>query len=143
VGHGKIEIFLNDKGNVKNAYFQIPELRGFEQFCIGRPAEEMPKITSRICGVCPTAHHTASTKTLDDLYKIKPTETAVKIRKLIYNSFMLEDHFLHFFFLGGPDFIVGPKAEKAGRNILRVINKLGLEIGGKVILKQEGNFTVS
>ncbi len=132
-GHGKIEIFLNDEGNVKNAYFQIPELRGFEQFCIGRPAEEMPRITSRICGVCPTAHHTASTKTLDDLYRVKPTETAVKIRKLIYNSFMLEDHLLHFFFLGGPDFIVGPKSEKAGRNILGIINKVGLEIVGKVI----------
>ena len=132
-GHGKIEIFLNDDGNVENAYFQIPELRGFEQFCIGRPAEEMPRITSRICGVCPTAHHTASTKTLDDLYKVKPTETAVKIRKLIYNSFMLEDHLLHFFFLGSPDFIVGPKAEKTGRNILGVINKVGLEIGGKII----------
>ncbi len=52
-GHGKIEIFLNDAGNVENAYFQVPELRGFEKFCEGRPVEEMPDITSRICGVCP------------------------------------------------------------------------------------------
>ena len=37
-GHGKIEIFLNDEGNVENAYLQIPELRGFEQFSVGRPA---------------------------------------------------------------------------------------------------------
>jgi len=29
-GHGKIKIFLNDAGNVENAYFQVPELRGFE-----------------------------------------------------------------------------------------------------------------
>ena len=27
-GHGKIEIFLNDEGNVANAYWQVPELRG-------------------------------------------------------------------------------------------------------------------
>ncbi len=32
-GHGKIEIFLNDDGDVANTYFQIPELRGFERFC--------------------------------------------------------------------------------------------------------------
>ncbi|MHA1691188.1 MAG: Ni/Fe hydrogenase subunit alpha, partial [Candidatus Heimdallarchaeaceae archaeon] len=56
-GHGKITIFLNDSGNVENAYLQVPELRGFERFCIGRLAEEMPRITPRICGVCPSAHH--------------------------------------------------------------------------------------
>lgn len=31
-GHGKIEIFLNEEGDVANTYFQIPELRGFERF---------------------------------------------------------------------------------------------------------------
>ncbi|MEE8639014.1 MAG: hypothetical protein V3T41_01260 [bacterium] len=50
-GHGKIAIFLDDAGDVANAYLQIPELRGFEQFCVGRPVEEVPRITPRICGV--------------------------------------------------------------------------------------------
>jgi F420-non-reducing hydrogenase large subunit len=50
-GHGKIEIFLNDDGDVANAYLQIPELRGFEKFCEGRAVEEMPRIVPRICGV--------------------------------------------------------------------------------------------
>lgn len=132
-GHGKIEIFLDDSGNVKNAYLQIPELRGFERFCVGRPAEEMPRITQRICGVCPTAHHMASTKALDDLWKVDPPLSAKKIRELFYSIFMLEDHTLHFYYLGGPDFVVGPKAPKADRNILGVLAKVGLEIGGKVI----------
>ncbi len=132
-GHGKIEIFLDDNGDVKQAYFQIPELRGFEQFCVGRPAEEMPRITPRICGVCPTAHHMASTKTLDDLFKVEPTPTAKKLRELLYNIFTLEDHTLHFFYLGGPDFVVGPQAPAGERNILGVLGKVGLEIGGKVI----------
>jgi F420-non-reducing hydrogenase large subunit len=52
-GHGKIEIFLNEDGNVDNKYFQIPELLGFERFCVGRPVEVMPLLTNRICGVCP------------------------------------------------------------------------------------------
>ncbi|MFH1415188.1 MAG: Ni/Fe hydrogenase subunit alpha [Elusimicrobiota bacterium] len=132
-GHGKIEIFLNDEGNVDRAYFQVPELRGFEVFSIGRPAEEMPRITPKICGVCPTAHHMASAKALDDLYNIEPTETAKKIRELIYSAFMMEDHTLHFYFLGGPDFIVGPQAPAAERNILGVIGKVGKETAGKVI----------
>lgn len=132
-GHGVIDIFLNDEGNVERAMMRIPEFRGFEKFCEGRPAEEMPRITQRICGVCPTAHHMASTKTLDDLFKVEPTPAAKKIRELIYSAFMVEDHFLHFFFLGGPDFVVGPQAPAAERNILGVIGKVGLEIAGKVI----------
>ncbi|MGB9521818.1 MAG: Ni/Fe hydrogenase subunit alpha, partial [Anaerolineales bacterium] len=51
-GHGKIDIFLDDNGNVANSYFQIPELRGFERFCVGRQVEEIPILTNRICGVC-------------------------------------------------------------------------------------------
>jgi len=48
------------------------------------PREEMPQITSLICGVCPTAHHMAATKALDDLYKVEPTPAARKIRELVY-----------------------------------------------------------
>jgi F420-non-reducing hydrogenase large subunit len=132
-GHGKIEIFLDDKGDVEKAYLQIPELRGFEVFSVGRPAEEMPRITPKICGVCPTTHHICSTKALDDLFNVEPTPVAKKLRELMYSAFMLEDHMLHFFFLGGPDFVVGPSAPPAERNILGVIAKVGLEIAGKVI----------
>jgi F420-non-reducing hydrogenase large subunit len=132
-GHGKIDILLDDKGDVEKAYYQIPELRGFEIFCKGRPAEEMPQITSRICGVCPTAHHMAGTKALDSLYNIEPTVTGRKLRELVYNLFMLEDHALHVYVLGGPDFIVGPDAPKAKRNVLGVIEKVGIDAGKKVI----------
>jgi len=132
-GHGKIDIYLDGKGNVERAYLQVPELRGFEVFCLGRPAEDMPQITSRICGVCPTAHHMAATKTLDDLYQVEPTSAGRKIRELVYNTFMLEDHALHVFILGGPDFIVGPDAPPEQRNIVGVIGKVGIEAGKRVI----------
>jgi len=136
-GHGKIEIFLNDLGDVERAILQVPELRGFEQFAVGRPVEEMPRITPRICGVCPTAHHMAATKAVDAVFHVEPTPTARKLRELIYNAFFMEDHTLHFFFLGGPDFVVGPQAPAAERNILGVIGKVGLEIGGRVIRIRE------
>ena len=132
-GHGKITIFLDEQGDVSRAYLQIPELRGFENFLVGRQAEDAPQITSRICGVCPTAHHMAATKALDDLCRVEPPEVAKKIREMVYNVFMLEDHALHLFFLGGPDFVVGPTAPKADRNVLGVIQKAGLEIGKQVI----------
>jgi len=132
-GHGKIEIFLDEQGQVERAYFQVPELRGFEKFAQGRLAEDMPQITSRICGVCPTAHHMASTKALDSLYQVTPPPAARKIRELVYATFFLEDHALHFYFLGGPDFVVGPGAPASERNVLGVIAKVGVETGRKVI----------
>ena len=132
-GHGKIDIFLNDDGEVANTYFQIPELRGFEQFCVGRPVEEMPRITTRICGVCPEAHHMASAKACDAVFHVEIPPTAKKLRELLNNVFFAGDHTTHFYALGGPDFVVGPDAPKAQRNILGVIAKVGLEVGGKVI----------
>ncbi len=132
-GHGKVDIFLDAQGQVERAYFQVPELRGFEKFAQGRPAEDMPQITSRICGVCPTAHHMASTKALDALYRVTPPPAGRKIRELVYSTFMVEDHALHFYFLGGPDFVVGPTAPAAERNVLGVIARVGVEVGQKVI----------
>ena len=138
-GHGKITIFLNEDGSVANAYLQIPELRGFEKFCEGRPAEDMPQITQRICGVCPEAHHMAATKALDELFHVEPTSTAKKLRELLYSAFFVTDHTTHFYILAAPDFIMGPDAPPAERNILGVIAKVGLELGGAVINTRKQN----
>lgn len=132
-GHGKISIFLDDAGNVADAYLQIPELRGFEKFCVGRPVEEMPRITTRICGVCPEAHMMASAKTCDAVYHIDLPRTARMLRELLYVIFFVTDHATHFYALGAPDFVMGPDAPAAQRNILGVIHKVGVEIGRKVI----------
>ncbi len=141
-GHGKIEIFLDKKGNVENAYLQIPELRGFEQFSIGRPAEEMPRITNRICGVCPEAHHMAATKALDALFDVEPPSVVKKLRELFYTSFYVTDHTVHFYALGGPDFVLGPDSNPAERNILGVIHKVGVDIGKQVIECRKRNHEV-
>jgi len=132
-GHGRIDIFLNDEGDVANAYFQVPELRGFEDFCVGRLAEEMPVITNRICGVCPEAHHIAATKALDALFGADPPSAAKKLRELMYSAFFVADHTTHFYAMGGPDFIMGPDAPPAERNLLGVIRKVGLDVGRQVI----------
>ncbi|MGQ9599979.1 MAG: Ni/Fe hydrogenase subunit alpha [Anaerolineae bacterium] len=132
-GHGKIDIFLDDEGNVANAYLLIPELRGFEKFAEGRPVEEMPRITPRICGVCPEAHHMASAKACDAVYHVEVPAAGKKLRELLYSAFFVADHATHFYILAGPDFVLGPDAPVAERNILGLIHKVGLEIGGRVI----------
>jgi F420-non-reducing hydrogenase large subunit len=142
-GHGKIDIFLTEEGEVANAYLQVPELRGFEQFCVDRPAEDMPNITNRICGVCPEAHHMASTKALDALFHVDPPPTAKKLRELFYSIFYATDHTTHFYALGGPDFVMGPDAPVAERNILGVIKKVGMDIAGKVLkMRHDGHHLI-
>ena len=133
-GHAKIEIFMDDKGDVEDAYFQIVELRGFEEFCKGRPAEEMPRLVTRLCGVCPWAHHIASSKATDRVFGVEPPPAGKKLRELGYCAHMLESHLEHIYALGpAPDFIVGPTADPMKRNLFGVIEKVGLEIGKKVI----------
>jgi F420-non-reducing hydrogenase large subunit len=132
-GHGKIEIFLKDDGEVENVYFQVPELRGFEKFCEGRPVEELSQIVTKICGVCPGCHHMASGKAADAVYGVEPPPTAKKIRELFYMAHFIHSHIAHFYALAAPDFVCGPTAPASERNILGVINKVGIEIGTEVI----------
>ncbi len=141
-GHGKIEIFLDEEGNVENTFFQIPELRGFEQFVVGRQVEEMPLLTNRICGVCPEAHHMAAAKAIDAVYHVDPPPAAKKLRELLYSAFYVTDHTTHFYALAGPDFVIGPDAPISERNILGVIRKVGLEIGSKVIQARKNGHAV-
>lgn len=132
-GHGRIEIFLNDTGEVEDVFFQVPELRGFEKFCQGRPVWELAAIVPRICGVCPGAHHMASGKAIDAVYQVDPPPAARKLRELFYCAHFIHSHMAHFYALAAPDFVVGPKASPGERSILGVIKKVGLEMGSAVI----------
>ena len=134
-GHGKIELFLDDAGEVGEVYFQVPELRGFERFCIGRPVHELARIVPKICGVCPSAHHLAAGKAIDAVYHVDPPPAAKKLRELLYSAFYVTDHTTHFFALGGPDFIVGPDAPPSERNLLGVNGAVPGPKGGLVMIQ--------
>jgi hypothetical protein len=54
-GHAKITIQLDDQGHAAGTEFHVTQVRGFERFTEGRPFYEMPGITARICGICPSA----------------------------------------------------------------------------------------
>jgi F420-non-reducing hydrogenase large subunit len=135
-GHGKIDILLDDDGNVADAYLQVVELRGFERFCQGRPVEELPRITPKICGVCPGAHHMASAKACDAVYGVTIPPVARKLRELYLNAHIVHSHLLHFFALAAPDFLVGPNAPAEKRNLLGLVEEVGLDLGGKVLVNR-------
>ena len=98
-GHAKIQIQLDDAGNVADTSVNVVELRGFERFCIGRPVEELPRIVCRICGVCPWAHHMASAKANDAVFGADIPSAAKKIREAAYMAHFIHSHVLHTFYV--------------------------------------------
>ena len=120
-GHAKVTIQLDDAGNVDTARVNVIELRGFERFCIGRPVEDMPRITPRICGVCPWSHHLAAAKACDAVFGVKPPPAGAKLRELCNSIAYMEEHILHFYFLAGADFLLGPSADYSVRNVIGIL----------------------
>ena len=131
-GHAKVVIELNDEGNVAEARMQTVELRGFEKFCIGRPVEEMPRIVTSICGVCPWSHHLASAKANDAVFGVTPPPTGIMLRDLCNSVAYTEEHILHFYFLAGADFVMGPDADYSVRNVFGIA-QANPELGARVV----------
>ena len=101
-GHARVEMEVQD-GRVVSAQFQAIELRGFRYFMQGTPAEQMPVIVPRICGVCSTAHHGASVKALEDIYEVNPPDLAKEIRELLLLGQLIQNQATSMFIFTMPD----------------------------------------
>ncbi|UCC96738.1 MAG: Ni/Fe hydrogenase subunit alpha [Phycisphaerales bacterium] len=131
-GHAKVTINLDDDGNVADTFVNVVELRGFEKFCIGRPVEELPRIVTSICGVCPWSHHLASAKANDAVFGVTPPPAGRKLRQLCNAVAYTEEHILHFFFLSGADYVMGPDSDYSVRNVIGIA-QANPEIGKQVV----------
>ena len=101
-GHAQVAIQVQG-GKVVSANLQAVEFRGFSHFVQGAPAEQMPVITPRICGVCSTAHHVASVKALEDAYRIVPPPLALRIRELLLLGQVIQNQATSLFIFTMPD----------------------------------------
>jgi len=105
-GHLSIEAIVDD-GVVKEANSAGTLFRGFEIILQGRDPRDANRLTQRICGVCPTAHATASALCLDEAFGLtdKIPNNAKLIRNLIFGSNFLQSHILHFYHLAALDYV--------------------------------------
>jgi len=101
-GHARVEMEVQD-GQVVSAQFQAIEMRGFRYFVLGTPAEQMPVIVPRICGVCSTAHHVASVKALEDVFDVTPPKLAQEIRELLLLGQLIQNQATSLFIFTMPD----------------------------------------
>jgi NAD-reducing hydrogenase large subunit len=121
-GHGKITITVDDAGQVTDARLQVTQFRGFEKFCEGRPFTEMPSLTERICGICPISHSLASAKACDAILGVRVPAVGTKLRRLLNCGEFIQSHALSFFYLSGPDLLLGMDADPMRRNIIGMLD---------------------
>ncbi|WP_022668938.1 Ni/Fe hydrogenase subunit alpha [Desulfospira joergensenii] len=119
-GHANIKIELNDQGEVEKATTHFNSIRGFEKYVQGKPAEEVTRIVTRICGICPWHHHLASTKAVDACFQAEVPRAGHILRECMQNMAHINDKILHFYFLAAPDFVLGPDADYKVRNVIGI-----------------------
>lgn len=110
-GHLRVDVDIDTVNGVQ----QVVEaqstgtlFRGFEKVLEGRDPRDAAIITSRICGVCPTAHAMTAALLLDAAMGVTPPDTGRLLRNLVHASCFVESTILHFYLLSLPDFIRGP-----------------------------------
>lgn len=122
-GHLKMEAVV-ENGTVKEARSSGTLFRGLELILRGRDPRDAARITQRICGVCPTAHATASCLALDDAFGIEEIPANGRIiRNLISGANFIQSHTLHFYHLAALDYVDPTKlADYEGKDpVLRSI----------------------
>src|SRR5689334_25063160 len=104
-GEGALHIRLRGDAieDVQLNIYEPPRL--FEALLRGRPLEDVPDITARICGICPVAYQMSSVHALERALGIVITPEIRRLRRLLYCGEWIESHALHMFLLHAPDFL--------------------------------------
>lgn len=142
-GEGGVTIRLQDNSieDVQLNIFEPPRL--FEALLRGRPLEDTPDITARICGICPVAYQMSSVHALEAALGIRITPEIRQMRRLLYCGEWIESHALHIHLLHAPDFFGAssgielaqrfPEEIKRGIELKKFGNRLLEVLGGRAI----------
>jgi coenzyme F420-reducing hydrogenase alpha subunit len=154
-GHASLTIKV-EKGVVKEVdLFSEEGARFFEGLVVGRNYDDTVEMTSRICGICSTAHITAALKALERAMDVKPSKSSMLMRELLAIGERIRSHATHLYFLALPDYLgyesalaMAPKFKKEisdaldlmklGNSIIEVfggrqIHPVGAVIGGMTL----------
>ncbi|TFG12774.1 MAG: hypothetical protein EU535_05825 [Promethearchaeota archaeon] len=105
-GHGNVNLYLNNQHDeISHVDFEIRAYRGFENILIGKKLVDIPKIASRICGLCHASQSIVSCKTIESIYDLEPSDRTVLLRKILLAGELIKSHSMHFFFQAFPDLL--------------------------------------
>ena len=132
-GHGAIEI-VEENGKYR-AFVKIFEgPRFYEYLVVGQNFINIPRIVSRICGICYVSHRTASARAVEDAFGAKVPEEIELLRKLANVGAFFESHGLHIYFLALPDYFGYPSLLNMVKDYPNLVDRgfaiknLGVEI---------------
>lgn len=134
VEHGKLT--LCELGSIEGS-------RYFEGLLRGRRYTDAPEITSRICGICSSAHGVASVTAMERALGITPSKQTVTLRELQTIGERIRSHATHLYFLALPDYVgyesaieMAPHYKEEMARALRLVklgNDLVTLISGRVM----------
>ena len=132
------------KGDIKKAQIEVQEgARLIESLLIGRNYEDVPVITSRICGVCPVIHCITSIKALEKAFDIQPSKETILLREIMLAGQTIQSHVLHIFFLSATDFFKDRDGIDLAKEKPEIVKKvLRLRDFGNNIIKTIGGRSV-
>ena len=142
-GHAKLVLSV-ERGEVQRC--ELSSLEGsryFEGMVRRHRPEEAFEITSRICGICSSAHVLAAVQAAEHALGISPSDQTVLLRALLNTGERIRSHAAHLYFLALPDYLgfdsaleMVPTHRKEVERALRLLklgNDMVTEIGGRVM----------
>jgi hydrogenase large subunit len=115
-GHLRIEVDVDEKGIIQDAFSSGTAVRGIELIVRDRDPRDVWAYVQRICGVCTTTHALASIRSVEDALDIKIPRNAHLIRNIMNGAVFLHDHVVHFYHLHAFDWVDVLSALKANPN---------------------------
>lgn len=104
-GHLRCEVNIDDTNTITNAVSSGTMFRGLEIILKNRDPRDAWAFTERICGVCTGTHALASVQAVENALGIIIPDNANCIRNLMQLALWFHDHLVHFYQLGGLDWI--------------------------------------
>ncbi len=104
-GHARLELAIDQGKITKCELSAIEGSRYFEGLVVGRKWFEAHEMTSRICGICSTAHVIAAVRGIEQALGIIPSQQTRELRELIMLGERIRSHATHLYFLALPDYV--------------------------------------
>jgi coenzyme F420 hydrogenase subunit alpha len=95
-GHTKLTMQVDDNGVVtRGDWLSLTPVRGIEKLAVGKSMHQAPKISSRVCGICPIAHTLAGTEAMEASIGCIIPDDAYLLRVILQCANRLHSHALH------------------------------------------------
>ena len=128
----RLVLKVNDAGIIETGnWCSITPVRGVEKLAVGKTPEQVPKIASRVCGICPIAHCLAATEAMEASIKCEIPKDALMLRHILqlanrchsialHNILLLPDYYIP-----GTETKINPfTAEEPVRTVAKRIQRL-------------------